>query len=77
MINNLPSQSALDQPFQKRSPAPDWADPWIPCCRRGKRLHHGGDICGIVVLVIKGTFRTIPTVEKLQSKSFLFPPEPL
>jgi hypothetical protein len=25
------------------------ADPWIPCRRRGELLHHGGDVCGIVV----------------------------
>ncbi len=34
----------------------DRADPWIPCRRRGERLHHGGDVCGIVVLVVDGTF---------------------
>jgi hypothetical protein len=28
----------------------DQADPWIPCRRRGKQLHHGGNVCGIVAL---------------------------
>jgi hypothetical protein len=55
----------------------DWADPWIPCRRRGKRFHHGGDVCGIVVSVVDGTFHTIPTIGKLRSKIFLFLPEPL
>ncbi len=49
----------------------DWADPWIPCRRRGKWLRHGGDVCGIVVLVVNDTFRTIPTIGKLRSKIFL------
>ena len=34
----------------------DWADPWIPCRKRGEWLHHGGDVCGIVVSVVDGTF---------------------
>ena len=38
--------------------------------------HHGGDVCGMVVLVVNSTFCTILTIGKLQSKSFLFPPEP-
>jgi hypothetical protein len=28
----------------------------------GKQHHHGGDVCGIVVLVGDGTFCTIPIV---------------
>ncbi len=28
----------------------DWEDPYIPCRRRGKQLHPGGDVCGIVLL---------------------------
>ena len=27
----------------------DRAYPKIPCHRRGKRHHHGGDVCGLVV----------------------------
>jgi len=26
----------------------DRADSWIPRRMRGERLHHGGDVCGIV-----------------------------
>ena len=33
----------------------DWEYPMIPCRRRGKRHHHGGDVCGIVVVLgLKG-----------------------
>jgi hypothetical protein len=42
-----------------------------------KQLHHGGDVCGIVVLVFDGTFCATPTVEILQGGSFLFLPEPI
>jgi hypothetical protein len=44
------SPSTLAQPVPKRLYALDWADPLIPRRRKGKRLHHGGDVCGIVVL---------------------------
>ncbi len=30
---------------------------------RGKRHHHGGDVCGLVVLGVDGTYSTIPTVD--------------
>ena len=49
----------------------------IPRRRRGKRHHYGGDVCGLVVLGVDGTFCTIPTVENLQGGSFSFPPEPI
>jgi hypothetical protein len=39
--------------------------------------HHCGDVCCRVALVVDGTFRTIPTIGKLWSESFSFPPEPL
>jgi hypothetical protein len=55
MIDYYSSQSALGGPLRKRSPVLDRADPWIPCRRRGKRLHHGGDVCGIVMLVVDST----------------------
>ncbi len=42
--------STLAQPLLKRLPASDRAYPKIPRHRRGKRHHHGGDVCGIVVL---------------------------
>jgi hypothetical protein len=44
---------------------------------RGERLHYGGEGCGTVVSVVHGTFCTFPTVGKLWSESFLFPPKPL
>ena len=37
----------------------------------------GGDVCGLVVLGVDGTFPTIPTARILRGGSFLFPPEPL
>ena len=43
-----------------------------PRRRRGKWCHHGGDVCEMVVLVVDGTFCTIPTMGKLWSKSVLF-----
>ena len=51
--------------------------PKIPRRRRGKRHHHCGDVCGLVVLGFDGIFRTIPTVRILQGRSFSFPPEPI
>ena len=36
-----------------------------------------GDVCGLVVLGVNGTLRTIPTVGILWGGSFSFPPEPL
>ncbi len=35
----------LGQPLRKRSPALDRAYSKIPRPRRGKRHHHGGDVC--------------------------------
>ncbi len=46
----------------------DRAHPTILRCRRGKRHHHGGDVCGLVVLGVDSTFRTIPTVVILRGK---------
>ncbi len=57
-----PRGSALGQPLRKRLPALDWADPSILWYRRGEQLHHGGDVCGFFVLVVDGTFLTIPTI---------------
>ncbi len=51
----------------------DWAYPKIPRRRRGKRYHHGGDVCGLVVLGVDSTFRTIPTVGILRGGSFFVP----
>jgi len=55
-----PSICALGQPLRKRLPASDRAYPKIPRRRRGKRHHYGGDVCGLVVLGVDVTFRTIP-----------------
>jgi hypothetical protein len=44
----------------------------IPRRRRGKQHHHGGDVCGLVVLGVDGTFHTIPTVGILWGESFFF-----
>ncbi len=76
MISIKPSELALAQPLRKRLTASDRAYPKIPHRRRGKRHHHGGDVCGLVVLGVDGTFRTIPTVGILRGGSFSFPPEP-
>ncbi len=53
MIYIKPSVYALGQPLGKRSPASDWAYPKIPSRKRGKRHHHGGDVCGLVVLDVE------------------------
>jgi hypothetical protein len=53
MIYIKPSIYALGQPLRKRSPALDRAYLKIPRRRRGKRNHHGGDVCGLVVLEVK------------------------
>jgi hypothetical protein len=70
-----PSVSALGQPLPKRLPASDQADPQISRRIRGKRHHHGDDVCGGSCVSVDGTFRTIPTLGNLWSGSFLFPPE--
>ena len=54
----------------------DRAYPKIPRRRRGKRHHHGGDVCGLIVLGVDGSFRTIPTVENLRGGSFCSRPNP-
>jgi len=69
------SVSALGQPLRKRLPASDWADPQILRRSRGKRHHHGDDVCGGSCVCVDGTFRTIPTVGNLWSRSILLPPE--
>ena len=69
------SITALGQPFRKRLPVSDWADPQILCRSRGKRHHHVDDVCGGSCVCVDCTFRTIPTVGNLRSGSFSFPPE--
>ncbi len=39
--------------------------------RRGKQPHHGGDVCGIVVLGSNSTFCTIPIMGIPRGGSFL------
>ena len=51
----------------------DWAYPKLPRRRRGKQHHHGDDVCGLVVLGVDGTFRTIPTVGILRGGKFFIP----
>jgi len=48
-IRIKPSELALAQLLRKRLPASDRPYPKIPRRRRGKRHHHGGDVCGLVV----------------------------
>ena len=50
MIHTKPRQHTLTQSLWKRLPTSDWANPEIPRHMRGKWHHHGGDVCGIVVL---------------------------
>jgi hypothetical protein len=65
------------QPLWKRLLASYQVYPKIPRRRRGKRHLRGGDVCGLVVFGVNGSFSTIPTVENLRGGGFLFPPEPL
>jgi len=48
-IRIKPSELALTQPLRKRLPVSDWAYPKIPLRRMGKRHHHSGDVCELVV----------------------------
>jgi hypothetical protein len=50
MIYINSSQSVLAEPLPKRMPVSDWVHPKIPHRRRGKRHHHGDDVCGLVVI---------------------------
>jgi hypothetical protein len=45
-----PCSSALGQPLQMAAHVSKQGDPSNLLHRRGKWLHHGGDVCGIVVL---------------------------
>jgi len=49
----------------------DRAYPKILRRRRGKRHHHGGNVCGLVVLGVDGTFRTIPTINPTRRELFV------
>jgi hypothetical protein len=48
-----PCQS-LSQPLRMAAHVSKQGNPYIPRRRRSKRLHHGGDVWGIVVLGSKG-----------------------
>ena len=43
-----PFDGGLVQPLAKRLPGVGYFCPSKPCLRRGKRLHHGGDVCVFV-----------------------------
>ena len=45
--------------------------------RGGQTEHHGDDVCGGSCVDAWQNSRTIPTVEKLRDRSFLFPPKPI
>jgi hypothetical protein len=77
MIRIKPSICAFGQPLRKRSLTSDRAYSMIPHRRRGKRHHHGGDVCWLVVLGVDGTLVLfLPTVRIIRGESFSFPPEP-
>jgi hypothetical protein len=43
-----PIDDGLVQPLPRRLPGVGYARPTKPCRWRGKRLHHGGDVCVLV-----------------------------
>jgi hypothetical protein len=43
-----PIDDGLVQPLPRRLPGVGFACPTKPCRWRGKRLHHGGDVCVLV-----------------------------
>ena len=43
-----PFKDGLVQPLPRRLPGVVYARPSKPCRWRGKRLHHGGDVCVLV-----------------------------
>jgi hypothetical protein len=43
-----PIDDGLVQPLPRRLPGGGYARPTKPCRWRGKRLHHGGDVCVLV-----------------------------
>jgi hypothetical protein len=43
-----PIDDCLVQPLPRRLPGVGYARPTKPCRWRGKRLHHGGDVCVLV-----------------------------
>ena len=48
----------------------------LTCHRRGKRHHHGGDVCGGSCVDARRISSTIPIVGNIRGGSFPFPPEP-
>ena len=43
-----PFDGGLVQPLAKRIPGVRYFCPSKPCCWRGKRFYHGGDVCVLV-----------------------------
>jgi hypothetical protein len=43
-----PFNGGLSQPLPQRLPRVGYAWPTKPCCWRGKRLHHGRNVCVLV-----------------------------
>ena len=75
-IKPKPSVSALEQLLWKKLPVPDREDPQIPHCSRGKRHHHGDDVCGASCVRVDGTFPTIPIVKTYGVGVFCSSPNP-
>jgi len=48
LILTKPFNDGLNQPLAKRLPELRYFHPSKPCHWRGKRLHHGGDVCVLV-----------------------------
>jgi hypothetical protein len=46
-----PFNGSLDKPLPQRRPGVGYARPTKPCRWRRKRLHHGGDVCVLVLFI--------------------------
>ena len=69
-ISIRPWVTALGQPFWMAVHASDWGDSLNQHGRGGKQNTMVMMFVGIVVLIVDGTFCTIPTVANLRSGSF-------
>ena len=69
-ISIRPWVTALGQPFWMAVHASDWGDALNQHGRGGKQNTMVMMFVGIVVLIVDGTFCTIPTVANLRSGSF-------
>jgi hypothetical protein len=68
-----PIITALGQPIRKRLPASDRADPQIPHRSRGKRHHHGDDVCVGSCVCVDGTFCYYSYCSKPTEREFFVP----